>query len=83
MDTPDRLLLSPGTVAPVSVHNVQTAMLDAEVLGRRTHLADLPDVVALGCSRFQDRYPANGSHSRVAHHLGSKAVASEGIAIET
>ena len=44
-------------------------------------MAELPDVVALGYSRLQDRRPADGNRSRVAYHLGSKAIALEEVAI--
>ncbi len=44
-------------------------------------MADLPDVVALGHARVQAWHTVDGSHSRVADHLGAKAVAFERIAI--
>jgi len=46
VDSSDRLLLS-RVMAPVSFAHVQTAKLDAHVIVRRSHLANLPDVFAL------------------------------------
>jgi len=81
MDSSDRLLLS-RVMAPVSFAHVQTAKLDAHVIGRRSHLADLPDVLDLGYFRLQDRLLADDKRSRVAHHLGPKVITLEGKAIE-
>lgn len=81
VDAPDLLLLSHITVAVVPFHHVQTAKLDAKFLGIRTHVARLSDVVALGYARVQAWHTTGGSCSSVAHHLGSKDVAFEIMAI--